>query len=164
MPSTPEIFDVVDDQDRVIGQAPRADVHARGLNHRAVHVFLFNPEGLLFVQKRSAAKDTFPLCYDSSASGHLLAGEGYDSAAVRELQEELGLQMTAADLQKHFQITACEETGREFVWVYSVQTNRAPKIDPVEIAEGAFLACGRGPKSDFGAPQSMCAFVLQSDP
>ena len=65
-----EIFDVVDDRDQIIGTATRSDVHARKLRHRAVHVFLFNLKGELFIQKRAATKDSFPRCYDSSASGH----------------------------------------------------------------------------------------------
>ena len=31
-----EIFDVVNERDEVVGQAPRKEVHARGLLHRAV--------------------------------------------------------------------------------------------------------------------------------
>ena len=79
--------------DRVIGHATRREVHARHLRHRAVHVFLFNPQGRLFIQKRAAGKDTFPLCYDSSASGHVDRGESYEACAARELEEELGLRM-----------------------------------------------------------------------
>src|SRR5260370_20546107 len=86
-----EIFDVVDENDRVIGRAPRSVVHAEKRLHRAVHVFVFNSRGELLLQKRSALKDEYPLCYTSSASGHLSAGETYEAAAPRELEEELGL-------------------------------------------------------------------------
>ena len=57
-----EFFDVVDERDRVIGRAPRSEVHARGWLHRAVHIFVFNSRGELLVQRRSAAMDMFPLC------------------------------------------------------------------------------------------------------
>lgn len=133
-----EIFDVVDERDCVIGQAPRAEVHARKLRHRAVHVLLFNGRGELFVQKRAASKDTFPRCYDSSASGHLNSGEDYDSCARREIQEELRLIVSLERLRKHFQIDACEDTGWEFVWVYSVVTDERPRINPEELESGEF--------------------------
>jgi isopentenyl-diphosphate delta-isomerase type 1 len=133
-----EIFDVVNDHDQVIGRALRAEVHARGLKHRAVHVFVFNPGGQFFVQKRSATKDTFPGCYDSSASGHLGSGEEYAACAVRELQEELGLEVSPHLLRKHFKIAASQETGWEFVWVYSVQGDFTPTVNPVEIEAGCF--------------------------
>src|SRR5690606_34978196 len=64
--TTEEIFDVCDADDRVVGQARRSDVHARGLLHRAVHVFVFNSRGELLVQRRSANKDEYPLCLTSS--------------------------------------------------------------------------------------------------
>jgi len=136
-----EMFDVVDERDRVIGTAPRSEVHARKLRHRAVHVLLFNSHGELFLQKRSATKDTFPRCYDSSASGHLNAGEDYDLCARRELQEELGLTMPAGQFRKHFKLDACEETGWEFVWVYSVVTNEPPRINLDELESGEFWTC-----------------------
>jgi isopentenyl-diphosphate delta-isomerase type 1 len=133
-----EIFDVVDESDRVIGRALRAEVHARKLRHRAVHIFLFNERGELFVQKRSASKDSFPGRHDSSASGHLSSGEDYGACAIRELREELGLAVPSSRLQRHFKIEACEQTGWEFVWAYSLQTNEQPRINPDEIESGAF--------------------------
>ncbi|MEJ0091140.1 MAG: hypothetical protein WDM80_15525 [Limisphaerales bacterium] len=51
-----EIFDIVNERDEVIGQAPRKEVHARGLWHRAVHVLVFNARGEVFLQKRSMLK------------------------------------------------------------------------------------------------------------
>jgi len=132
-----EIFDVVDESDRVIGQAPRSEVHARHLRHRAVHVLLFDRRGDIFIQKRSASKDTFPGRYDSSASGHLHHGESYDACALRELWEELGLR--ARDrLRKRFKIEACEQTGCEFVWTYSLESSEAPQVNAQEIESGAF--------------------------
>ena len=86
-----ELFDVVDAQDRVVGQAPRREVHAKQLRHRAVHVLVFDEKGAVFLQKRSMGKDSCPGTWDSSCSGHLDAGEDYDAAAVRELREEIGL-------------------------------------------------------------------------
>src|ERR1700722_15312119 len=86
-----ELFDVVDADDRVIGEAPRREVHARKLLHRATHVLVHDANGRLFLQRRSLGKDTFPGCWDSSCSGHLDAGEDYPEAARRELGEEIGL-------------------------------------------------------------------------
>ena len=85
-----DIFDVVDEFDKVIGQKPRSEVHAEGLRHRAVHVLVFNEDNELFMQKRSKTKDTWPGAWDGSCTGHVDAGEDYKEAAHRELQEELG--------------------------------------------------------------------------
>ena len=88
-----EIFDVVDDRDRVIGKQTRREVHRRGLKHRAVHVLVFNARGEVYLQKRSFKKDTFPGAWDSSASGHLDSGETYDACSIREAREESGLEV-----------------------------------------------------------------------
>jgi isopentenyl-diphosphate delta-isomerase type 1 len=130
-----ETLDVVDASDRVIRQALRRDLHRQGLRHRAVHIFIFDEDGRLYIQKRAAAKETHPSRYDSSASGHVDSGESYDVAAVRELREELGLD---ASLQKHFKIAACEATGWEFVWVYSARGDYHPVINPEEIESGKY--------------------------
>ena len=133
-----EVFDVVNERDEVIGRATRREVHERGLRHRAVHVLLFNPKNELFVQKRSASKDTFPSHYDSSASGHLGSGEDYDACAARELREELGLEVHPQELVRQFKIDACLETGWEFVWVYTLRGDYKPHVDPGEIETGEF--------------------------
>jgi isopentenyl-diphosphate delta-isomerase type 1 len=147
-----EIFDVVDDHDQVVGTETRSHVHAQKLFHRAVHVFLFNPKGELFIQKRAATKDSFPGCYDSSASGHVNSGEEYDRCAMRELQEELGVILPAHRFLKHFKIEACADTGWEFVWVYSVVTDEQPRINLDELESGEFWT------------QSRCQSMLASHP
>jgi len=125
-----EIFDVVDDEDRVVGQAPRSVVHAQRLMHRAVHIFVLNSRGELLLQKRSAQKDEYPLCYTSSASGHLSAGESYETAAPRELDEELGL---AGELEWLAKFPAGPQTSQEHTVLYRTTSDLAPRIDRDEI-------------------------------
>jgi isopentenyl-diphosphate delta-isomerase type 1 len=134
-----EIFDIVNDRDEVIGRKPRSEVHRLKLKHRAVHVLVFNSKGELFLQKRSKKKDCFPGMWDSSASGHLDSGEGYDACAVRELQEELGVIMANAP-ERLFKIDACPETGMEFVWVYRVQSEGPFTLHPEEIECGDWFS------------------------
>jgi isopentenyldiphosphate isomerase len=86
-----ELLDVVTDDDKLIRRETRPIVHAQGLQHRGVHVFLFDPGGKLLVQQRSHLKDSSPLALDCSVSEHLRAGERYHQGAVRGLAEELGL-------------------------------------------------------------------------
>ena len=130
-----EIFDVVDEHDRVLGQAPRSVVHAQKLFHRAVHVFVFNSRGELLLQKRSAEKDEFPMRYTSSASGHLSAGETYESAAPRELEEELGLR---GPLQWLAKFPAGPETSQEHTMLYRMTSDVPPRIDRHEISAVEF--------------------------
>jgi isopentenyl-diphosphate delta-isomerase type 1 len=133
-----EIFDVVNDRDEVIGQNTRREVHRLGLRHRAVHVLVFNRCGEVFLQKRSMSKDTFPGAWDSSASGHLDSGEDYDTCAVRELREEIGLVRERAP-ERLFRIEACADTGQEFVWVYRLEAEGPFTLHPEEIETGGWF-------------------------
>ena len=71
-----ERFPVVDQMDRILRYAYRSEVHANNLRHRAVHVFIFDEAGRIYLQLRSRSKDRHPLRWDSSAAGHVAAGEG----------------------------------------------------------------------------------------
>ena len=134
-----ELFDVVDEQDRVTGQRPRREVHARKLRHRAVHLLVVNRAGRVFLQQRSMAKDLFPGVWDSSAAGHVGAGEDYDGAARRELEEELDCRPEQTP-QPLFKIEAREETGQEFMWVYRVEAEGPFTLQKDEIEHGDWFS------------------------
>lgn len=132
-----DILEIVDEHDTVIGTGTRKDVHQEGLMHRAVHVFVFNPRGEIYVQRRAATKDKHPVKLDSSAAGHVDPGETYEQTAVRELGEELGLQ---EDLREILRIKACEETDNEHVALFSVTSAQEPHPNPEEIQWGGFMS------------------------
>ena len=133
-----DIFDVVDIEDKVLRQAPRSLVHREKLLHRAVHVFVFNKAGQLYLQRRSMTKDTAPGKWMSSCSGHVDAGEEYDEAANRELIEEIGLH-DPVDMKRIFKEAPCKQTGYEFVWVYICNSEGPFTLDPVEVIEGQWI-------------------------
>jgi 16S rRNA (adenine1518-N6/adenine1519-N6)-dimethyltransferase len=136
-----ESFPVVDKEDCLLGAAPRSKVHGDNLRHRAVHIFIFNQIGDVLLQKRSRWKDRHPLLWDSSAAGHVNAGEDYDLAAKRELQEELGI---GIPLRKVLKLPASDRTGQEFIWLYCGQNegkfrpNRS-EIDAVRFFPSAVV-------------------------
>ena len=135
-----ELFDIVDSNDNVVGQAPRREVHARHLLHRAIHVLVHDPNGHLFLQRRSTGKDTFPGCWDSSCSGHVDAGEDYLSAAWRELGEELGWLDRSLPLQPLLKLNASPETGYEFIQIFLLGPLSGPfDLNPEEITEGRWI-------------------------
>ena len=88
---TDECFDIVNEQNEVVGQEKRQIVHKTGLWHRGVHVFLFTADRRLLIQKRSQTRDKFPGTLDCSVSEHLKPGESYLAGAIRGLHEELGV-------------------------------------------------------------------------
>ena len=131
-----ERFPVVDERDQLLGEAPRGEVHGNNLRHRAVHILLFNKKGELFLQKRSRWKDRHPLLWDSSAAGHVEAGEEYDATAIRELEEELGV---ATELTRVAKLPASERTGQEFIWLYRGQHEGPFRLARSEIEHGEFF-------------------------
>jgi 16S rRNA (adenine1518-N6/adenine1519-N6)-dimethyltransferase len=133
-----ELFDVVNEQNEVTGQKPRGEVHAEGLRHRAVHVFVVNKRGQVYLQKRSHLKDVHPLTWDSSASGHLDVGESYADCAVREVREELGIEVPAT--QKVADIPATERTGMEFVELHTAEHGGPMRYAPDEIECGEWFS------------------------
>lgn len=131
-----EEFDVVDENNRIIGQKPRSVVHAKNLLHRAAHILVFNSRGDVLLQKRSAWKDRAPLLWDSSAAGHLEPGEAYAAAAQREAEEELGVTLTLDPLGK---IPAIEATGHEFVETFTASHEGPFILPPAEIEDALFF-------------------------
>lgn len=139
-PGQDDVFDVVDENDCVVESLPRRVVHARGLLHRSVHILLLNTAGQIFLQRRVPWKEINPAVWDSSAAGHLDAGETYISAAYRELREELGV---SAELTPIGKLKPCEATGQEFIEVYAGRHEGPFRLAGLEVMAGAFFPLDR---------------------
>lgn len=133
-----EMLAIVDDNDKVIGAERRDVIHRDGLKHRAVHIFAFNKNGEIFLQKRSRLKDKCPGLWDSSAAGHVDAGEEYDVCAARELGEELGLMNH--DVREVGKLGAHANTGWEHVRLYATLAQGKVNFPCVEIEYGQWFS------------------------
>lgn len=133
-----ELIAVVDENDQFIENQPRNKVHQLGLRHRAVHILVFNNQQQLFLQKRSLSKDINAGLWDTSAAGHVDAGESYDACAHRETIEELGVCVDAT-LEFMFKLPAKLETGMEFVQVYRSSHNGPFTLEAKEIDGGQWF-------------------------
>ncbi len=94
-----EEIDILDDEGQIIGKKYKKEAHINGNWHQEVHVWIYNSKGDILLQKRAKIKDTFPGLWDCSASGHVALREHPYDAAVRELEEELGIKVTKEDLE-----------------------------------------------------------------
>ena len=92
-----EKVDVLDGLGRPTGEVEwKSEAHRRGLWHRAFHCWIAGEDTggpYLLVQRRDAAKDTWPGRLDITAAGHLRSGEELLVGGLRELEEELGLEV-----------------------------------------------------------------------
>ena len=97
-----EILDIVDDNGQPTGEViDRVTAHREGILHRTSHVWLVRIKDgrqQVLLQKRSEEKDSYPGCYDISSAGHIPAGVDFVPSALRELKEELGVEVQAEDL------------------------------------------------------------------
>lgn len=95
-----EYFDVLDENGNKTGISKlRTEVHRDGDWHRAVHIWIINDKGDVLLQRRCESKDSHPGMLDISCAGHLTAGDDSLSGAIRELKEELNLDVRPEELE-----------------------------------------------------------------
>ncbi|MFC1413669.1 NUDIX domain-containing protein [Streptacidiphilus sp. N1-12] len=135
--SADELLDVVDAEDRVVGQARRGDVYARRLRHRCVFVLARDAEDRIFVHRRTAGKLVFPSLHDMFVGGVVGAGEGYDEAAKREAEEELGVSGLSPTPLFRFLYETPEHSWWSAVYETRVGADVHPQVE--EVAWHDFL-------------------------
>ncbi|MFJ2817742.1 NUDIX hydrolase [Streptomyces sp. NPDC087294] len=140
MSAADEILDIVDENDRVVGRAPRGEAYARGLRHRCVFIQARDAEGRVFVHRRTSTKLVYPSLYDMFVGGVVGAGESYASAALREAEEELGV--TGLPQPRHLFTFLYEDPGTGHSWWSAVHEVRcvlpvSPQVE--EVAWHDFL-------------------------
>ena len=126
-----ELLDIVNEHDEVIDSIHRRDMMSLrdtlGRYLRVVEVFLQRPNGDIYLPRRSTEKKIFPGSLDHSAAGHMMCGETYEDALIREVQEELGITTTPNDYLFIKKFKPSEELFyfRKF---YLLQTSQEPQL------------------------------------
>lgn len=129
-----ELLETYDLKGFFLGLKKRSECHKNSnIAHRAVHILVFKNEKELFLQKRSAKKDLYPLFWDTSVGGHLAVGEEYKSAGIRECKEELGFE--PRNLKFLYSYTAFLPSEVEFVETYSTFYDGPFLPDATEVIE-----------------------------
>lgn len=116
-----EMLDVVNDNDEVIRSVAYEELYKNKFPHRLVHIFLFNDKKQLLMQQRTFHKPKHGGTWMASAGGHVSAGESYEDAAKRELQEELGITVPLEMKWKDFFI---DDGHKKFFAIFVGTTNQ----------------------------------------
>lgn len=156
-----ELLDIVNDNDEVTRQEMRFTVHQKGLQHRGVHVFLFNERGEMLIQKRSEDRASSPSMLDCSVSEHVKAGESYFAAAVRGMREELGVEGIEITLLGKIQM----EYGPNDLEISQIYTGvvkpEQVQFDPQEIAGIRFMSLDEIDAEISAAPETYCIWFIE---
>lgn len=143
-----EYFDILDDNGNKTGKIKlRSEVHRDGDWHKAVHIWILNQSGDILLQRRSATKDSNPNMLDISCAGHLSAGDNSIGGAIRELKEELNLDINPEELKyiktlKRSSKYTASFINNEFDDIYILRTNKSiqdMKYQREEISEIFFV-------------------------
>jgi isopentenyldiphosphate isomerase len=135
--ATEEIVSLVDEHGRVVGEAPRSRMRGENLRHAATGALLRDPQGRIYVHRRSPAKDWCPGCHDAAAGGVLRPGEQPGPAAERELAEELGV--TGVALRPLLTNLYEDDTVRCFEHVYEATYDGVVRHVDGEVVWGGWM-------------------------
>jgi len=149
-----ELLDIYDACGRPLGVAkPRSQVHRDGDWHKTFHCWIIyhddSGEETILFQQRGSGVELWPNRLDITAAGHYRAGETLASGGIREIEEELGLtvsaqQLTPAGIHVNVDEFVPGRKNHEFHEVYFFvhrQELSAYRPDPQEVAGLAPLAC-----------------------
>ncbi len=139
-----EKIQVVNENDEPVGGATKPEVWEKGLYHRIVRVIIDDPNGDILLQKRDPGMQLWPNCWDNSASGHVDEGEDYDTAAKRELKEELSLERATLEEVAYYQTHGNFEWRKlnRFVKIYRTTLMAGEQVSPEvgEVTETAMFS------------------------
>ena len=97
----------------------------RQLIRRTVYVILVDEGGRFLLQKRSLATPNYPGYWDASAGGHVDEGEDPETAAYRELEEELGVANIVLRFVTSFYFESAGD-GRTYKYYAHIYSGKAP--------------------------------------
>jgi len=142
-----ELFETFNGQGQPTGLVARSRVHALGLWHKAVNVFLFRTDGRLIIQLRHESKDLCPGTWDLSVAEHLKPGESYLEGALRGLNEELGidgvaLQPIGKEVRTIFEVSALGIRDCELQMCFRGVSDAEIVLQVDEVAETRLLQPG----------------------
>ena len=160
-----EIFEVFNEKNEKIGEAPRSEVHKKGLYHRGAIIFVVNGEGKIFLQRRSETKDTDPGYWCYGVGEHLKPGESYEQAAKRGLMEELGILNSNIIELRGPKLNHIEHSDgkidREFDSLFLAKAEGPFNLDPTEVAEGGFFSKQEIEKDIINKSRNFTEFFLR---
>lgn len=144
-----EYLDILDESGRPTGKSKLKDeIHRDGDWHGTIQIWLMNSSGELLLQKRSPLKQSRPNKWDNTCGGHISAGEKAIDTAIRELKEELGIDVREEDFDLLYDVNSehIEQEGlfinRQHDYIYLVKMDidiKHIRMQEDEVSEIKFV-------------------------
>jgi isopentenyldiphosphate isomerase len=135
-----EQVEVIDLDGNVIEIVSRQRMREEKLRHRSVFIAVINDDGDLLVHRRAEHKDVWPGWWDVAVGGVVGVSEDYDTAAWRELREELGID--AAKIESIGTGAYVDEAVKLVASCYVVYDNGPFQFTDDEITEAHWVTAG----------------------
>lgn len=125
-----ELVDICDENNNLISKKMKSVAHEFGFWHRAATIWIYNQKGEILLQLRAKDKELAPNLWDISVAGHIGSGEEPLDAAIREVREEIGLEITKKDLKfsriRKYSMNHGKILNREFYYIYFLKFDGNP--------------------------------------
>ena len=131
-----ELIEIVDENGNFTGQImDKEEAHDKNLLHNEVGIFIINDDGKVLLQKRSANKRFSPNKWGLCA-GHVEANESLENAALREIKEEVGLDITSKELISYGEreITI-SDSNSHITYFYYIRCNKKENEFAIQTEE-----------------------------
>ena len=153
---------LVDEQDNAIGTMEKQQAHVEGALHRAFSIFIFNSEKKLLLQKRATSKYHCGGLWTNTCCSHPRETENIQDAAIRRLQEEMGMQ---CELKAIFSFVYKAEfenglTEHEFDHVFFGQSDQTPVLNLEEVEDYRYIGLSVLQEEIKEAPQNFTPWFL----
>lgn len=118
MSSINESVDIINANDEVVAVVPRKVMREKHLPHRASYVLVVDNAGRILVEMRTLCKDYEPGKLDACVGGVVQSGEDPILSAKREVEEEIGLDMSNVKFHNLGKLLIPYNTGDSFLMAY----------------------------------------------
>lgn len=131
-----ELIQIVDEKGNFTGEVmDKEEAHDKNLLHNEVAVFIINNQNQILLQRRSANKRFNPNKW-ALCAGHVDAYESLEDAAIREIKEEIGIDVTKNDLHKYGEkVLSLKESNSHITYFYYIKTNKKENEFKIQVEE-----------------------------
>lgn len=133
---------LVDEENNVLGEMEKMEVHEKGLLHRAFSVMIFNDKKEILIHKRAKEKYHCGGLWTNACCSHPRRNETVVEAGQRRLKEEMGFEIDELKEHHSFIYKAPFDNGlteHELDFLLTGRYNEAPMPNAEEVEDWKYM-------------------------